>query len=135
VLFRSVKEGETIQQLAQWYYGNASHARLILQANPQITNPTAIPAGTRLVIPESPGAEVVGARRADSPRDAASPGNAAAAGGRSYVVRDGDSLYAIAQNQLGSGPRWKEIYELNKSIIGSDPARLKVGTSLRLPSP
>ncbi|HEY9724084.1 MAG TPA: LysM peptidoglycan-binding domain-containing protein, partial [Oscillatoriaceae cyanobacterium] len=34
-----------------------------------------------------------------------------------YQVASGDSLYAIAADLLGSGARWREIYEANKSKI------------------
>lgn len=36
-----------------------------------------------------------------------------------YQVRKGDSLYAIAQELLGSGARWREIYEANQDKIGT----------------
>lgn len=36
-----------------------------------------------------------------------------------YKVRKGDSLYAIAAETLGSGGRWREIFEANKDKIGA----------------
>ena len=41
--------------------------------------------------------------------------------GKTYTVKSGDSLWKIAATQLGNGSRWKEIYELNKEIIGDNP--------------
>ena len=41
--------------------------------------------------------------------------------GKTYTVKSGDSLWKIAATQLGNGSRWKEIYELNKGIIGDNP--------------
>lgn len=35
----------------------------------------------------------------------------------SYVVRQGDTLFDIAANVLGTGTRWPEIYTLNKTVI------------------
>lgn len=36
---------------------------------------------------------------------------------KTYAVKAGDSLYKIAQSQLGAGSRWGEIYNANKAII------------------
>lgn len=35
----------------------------------------------------------------------------------SYKIKSGDTLWAISAKYLGSGARWKEIYNLNKTII------------------
>lgn len=35
----------------------------------------------------------------------------------SYTVKSGDTLWAIAKRFLGSGSKWKTIYNANKSII------------------
>ncbi len=35
----------------------------------------------------------------------------------SYVVKSGDTLWAIAKKYLGNGGKWKTIYNANKSII------------------
>lgn len=42
---------------------------------------------------------------------------AQAAAQRSYRVKWGDSLWSIAQKELGSGMRWKELYRLNRQRI------------------
>ena len=49
-----------------------------------------------------------------------------------YTVQKGDSLWKIAQEKLGSGYKWNEIYEANKSII-QDPDRIYVGQVLQIP--
>lgn len=36
---------------------------------------------------------------------------------KTYTVKSGDSLWKIAQQKLGNGSRWKEIYNLNKATI------------------
>jgi DNA-binding SARP family transcriptional activator/LysM repeat protein len=41
-----------------------------------------------------------------------------------YRVRAGDSLWRIAERELGSGFRWREIYRLNKEATFPDGGRL-----------
>jgi len=49
------------------------------------------------------------------PSDPATPACPPAAGDRrTYTVEDGDSLWRIAERQLGDGQRWREIYALNR---------------------
>lgn len=49
-----------------------------------------------------------------------------------HSVQQGESLWKIAESQLGSGARWGELYELNKDLIGSNPNLIKPGTELRI---
>lgn len=48
-----------------------------------------------------------------------------------YVVKDGDSLWAIASRRLGSGTRHQEILQINRLNSASD---LKPGMKLKIPS-
>lgn len=56
-----------------------------------------------------------------------------ARGGKSYTVRDGDSLWRIAAEQLGDGSRYTEVAKLNADIL-SDEDSLTVGMTLKLPA-
>lgn len=49
-----------------------------------------------------------------------------------YVVKEGDSLWKIAESALGDGGRYKEIIEMNKGII-EDMDNLVIGANLKLP--
>lgn len=49
-----------------------------------------------------------------------------------YEVQRGDSLWKIAASQLGSGARWRELYELNRAQI-KDPSMIFAGQILALP--
>jgi len=51
-----------------------------------------------------------------------------------YEVQSGDCLWTIAQAQLGSGFKWAEIYQANRSVIGRNPNLLYPQTRLRLPN-
>lgn len=53
---------------------------------------------------------------------------------KTYTVRPGDNLWAIAKKILGDGAKWRDIYALNKSVIGADPNKIRPGQVLRLPA-
>ncbi|CEP67891.1 LysM domain [Moorella glycerini] len=52
---------------------------------------------------------------------------------KTYTVKPGDTLWAIAKKTLGDGSRWKEIYQANLSVIGKDPSLIFPGQTLRIP--
>lgn len=51
---------------------------------------------------------------------------------KTYVVKPGDTLWAIAKLTLGDGSRWREIYEANRDVIGPDPNLIIPGQELRI---
>lgn len=53
---------------------------------------------------------------------------------RTYKVKSGDTLSGISLRQLGDALRWREIYNLNKNIIGSNPNKIEAGQILKLPN-
>lgn len=50
-----------------------------------------------------------------------------------YMVQKGDCLWHIAEEQLGDGSRWTELYDANKAAIGDDPNLILIGMELRIP--
>lgn len=50
-----------------------------------------------------------------------------------YTVEKGDSLWNIAQKNLGDGSKWTEIYKLNQDSIGQNPDLIFSGNHLKLP--
>ncbi len=56
------------------------------------------------------------------------------AGGRTYEVQEGDTLFDIARNELGKASRWAEIYDLNRDALGKDFDYLTPGMQLVLPT-
>ena len=57
---------------------------------------------------------------------------AAPATAKTYTVKAGDTLSAIAKEHLGSAGAYMKIFELNKDQL-SDPDKIKPGQVLRLP--
>ena len=51
---------------------------------------------------------------------------------REYIVKSGDTLSKIAQNEYGGAHRWKYLYEFNKDRI-KDPNRLRAGQKILIP--
>ena len=62
------------------------------------------------------------------------PGAAASApaAAKTYTVKAGDTLSAIAKEHLGSAGAYMKIFELNKDQL-TDPDKIKPGQVLRLP--
>lgn len=122
----TVAEGDSLWRIAVKEYGNSDIQQSIdriLAANPSV-EADRLKIGTKLVIPGKTGGT-------DASRLPAAE-QVKVLDGKLYTVKDGDTLSDIARKQLGSTKRWNEIYELNRERI-SDPSRLYVGTTLRLP--
>jgi len=51
---------------------------------------------------------------------------------KTYTVKPGDTLWAIAKKTLGDGGRWREIYNNNTNVIGKDPNLIFPGQVLRI---
>jgi nucleoid-associated protein YgaU len=123
-----VQAGDTFAAIAERYYGSERFTWKLMEANPGVDS-RRLQIGGRLTIPALDG-ETPPQIRKPAAVTAVPPG-----GGQHYVVRDGDTFYGIASRELGSGERWREIYELNRTTVGGDPHQLKVGQELVLPKP
>lgn len=53
---------------------------------------------------------------------------------RTYTVKHGDCLWNIAKKIYGSGEQFTKIYEANRSVIGSNPNRIKAGQVYTIPA-
>ncbi len=136
----TVKTGDTILELARLYYGNTRYAKALLDANPQLANTADLPVGAVINIPDVEITEPTSAVRSTAARKRVRPGPVTPQAApqrkpaqRTYTVVEGDTLYGISLEKLGQGTRWQEIHELNKAVIGDDPAFLKPGMVIKLP--
>lgn len=57
----------------------------------------------------------------------------APAKGQRHTVASGETLWQLAEEHYGDGHYWKDIWEHNRKVIGSDPADLPAGMKLFLP--
>jgi hypothetical protein len=86
------------------------------------------------LLDQSPSADVIDAVGATDPRpDATEPRSEPASADSTYTVVRGDSLWRIAEQHLGSGFRWTEIYDLNRHLI-IDPDLICTGWQLTMPA-
>lgn len=121
-----VKKGDTLRGIAQRFLGDEAKWTVIWEANRdkpmgrglRFTNPDLVYPGWELAIPvgEAPQYEV-------------------------YTVVEGDSLWGIAEEQLGDGLKWRTIWGLNEGRVMNDgigfgdPRLIHPGWQLFLPKP
>ena len=128
----TVQAGDSLAILAEVYYGSQRFTDFLLQGNPQISNENQLRVGMVINIPDLPDKtrrEILNSKVIKQTGSAKKE----VQGKRTYTVKAGDSFYRIAEQQLGAANRWKEILELNKSLVGGDPQRLRPGQVLILP--
>ncbi len=122
-----IQPGDNYSRIANKLYGNKNLYSIIEKANPGI-EPTKLKPGMTIKVPPmetvqldrgaiSTEAEVIGAIDTKN----------------QYKVSSGDTLHKIAQKLYGKTAMWQAIYDINKSKIGPDAGKLRVGTVLSLP--
>ncbi|RUT06448.1 hypothetical protein DSM106972_027050 [Dulcicalothrix desertica PCC 7102] len=52
---------------------------------------------------------------------------------QNYTVQAGDTLSKIAEKLYGDSNQWRQIYEANRNLIGSNPEQIQVGMVLTIP--
>ncbi|MCW8130346.1 MAG: LysM peptidoglycan-binding domain-containing protein [Planctomycetota bacterium] len=128
----TVVGGDNPYKISAKLFGDGKYARKLMDANPGV-DPNRLKIGQKLKVPAIQGVEaqpVTASSTAAVPSPA--PGVPAGAA-TTYTVKNGDTLAAIAKNQLGSsGP--KTIQKILDANPGTDPRRLKVGAILKIPA-
>ena len=105
----TVKEGDTLRNLAKKYYGKSSKWKKIYHANKKkLSSASAsqkLKKGMKLQIPAI-----------------------------NYTVKKGDTIKDIAKKYFGARSKWKQIYQINQDVIPSS-LKLKEGSKLVIPVP
>lgn len=142
-----VSEGDNLAVIAQKFYGPVEgnkkiNVNRIFEANRKLLKSLdEIYVGQELTIPPLDNADSVSSeslfekvksigRRLTSDDPPEAP---RVRPSKQYVVREGDSLWRIAVEQLGDGTRYKELSEINADILGNEDY-LTVGMQLRIPA-
>jgi nucleoid-associated protein YgaU len=139
-----VETNDTFASISKKVYGTEGYFKALHEYNRErFPNPNLIDPGDEVATPDVavleqnypklcpkrrnvPNEPAEGAMRlASNPRSAR--------GGRTYLVREGDTLFDIAKHELGKANRWREIYDLNQGQLGEDFNYLSPGTELLLP--
>jgi nucleoid-associated protein YgaU len=107
----TVKAGDSLWKFAARYLGDGRRWQELLALNPDLRDPNLIEAGTQIVLPAS----------VASPRAPAK-----------YSVHHGDTLWTIAQTQLGHGAAWSCIVGANPDL--RDANLIREGQVLMLPA-
>ena len=143
VRFHDVRGGESLFAICQQYYGDTSLVQALAQFN-KMNDPAQVRAGRRLMIPT---AEALGGKSHAAPSPATpskppalrptavaantKPGDQGKRAAKTYTVKQGDSLSAIAQRMLGDREKWRDLHRINRKVI-NDPDNIRAGTVLKL---
>jgi nucleoid-associated protein YgaU len=124
----TIKSGQTLSSIAGEVYGNSRFYVAILRANPGL-NPNRLHPGDKITLPDAAEVNPAASTAVTPPVERGT----AAATGKTYTVKSGDTLYAISKELFGTTREATAIYDLNKQTIGANEARLTVGMILKLP--
>jgi nucleoid-associated protein YgaU len=131
--------GDTVSRMASKFLGanSRTNRQAIINANPSLQeDPDKVIVGDTYAIPAAAQTAM-----APSPSNA-TPTPSSASNGRGstgqeyfYTVQEGDSLWQIANDELGDPSAVDAIKELNQSVLkGKDHETVIPGMKLRLPS-
>lgn len=139
------QSGDSLSKLAQKFLGSNSKANreAIMRMNPTLQqNPDKIVEGRTYNLPPAPTPEVAAqpavtpaAARTETATTRRAQPDAPASGENFtwYTVKENESLWKIAAEQLGSGNAWTQIRDLNTDVLkGEDQVR--ANTRIRLPN-
>jgi nucleoid-associated protein YgaU len=136
----TVQPNDTFWTISERVYGTGAYFKALIRYNAdKHPLPDQLAVGDTVLVPSVGELRQKYPQLCPKPRHGGEGGirNAAAprssAGGRSYEVREGDTLFDIARFELGDGARWVEIYELNRDQLTDDYHYVKPGSTLLLP--
>lgn len=110
----TVKRGDSLWKIADRLLGDGTRFPEIVNLNRHVLNgqPDFITAGTVLLVPD------------ESPSEQPDTAGPAAGGADEYVVKPGDTLSAIAHDELGDPRAYPELFEASHDTVQPDGNRL-----------
>ncbi len=133
-----VAEGDSLAAIAKKSYGpqegnKRDNITRIFNSNAKVLKSADdIYPGQRIIIPVLVSRKVQSDNNKSGSRLQKDEHKTAAARSGRYTVRAGDSLWTIAEEQLGNGSRYNEIFRQNRDILDSED-KLYVGMILKVP--
>ena len=128
-----VRPGDTLSEIALAELGTSKRWTEIRDLNGGL-DPAGLRVGMKLRMPAGAGSTAPVGTAAAKPRvngHGVNGHGTRPASGATYRIQEGDSLWRIAERELGSGLRWREIEQLNP---GAATGVLVVGKVLTLPA-
>jgi nucleoid-associated protein YgaU len=126
----TVRRGDSLWKIAEEHLGDGMRFREIVALNEEVLHgqPNFIDPGLTLRLPSDAESTVEETEETEEPRAE-----------ENYVVEPGDTLWHIAEEKLGEGERYPEIFEASRNTVQSDGQRLtdpdliRPGWELRIP--
>lgn len=111
----TVQKGDCLWDIAKKRLGDGTKWTEIYKMNADVigANPDLIHTGLELKLPGADATQTASAGQ--------------------YSVQPGDNLWDIAQEQLGDGTKWGELYKANANVIGDNPRLIMPGQQLSMP--
>ena len=127
-----VVSGDSLWSISERLYSDGNRYQELAEAN-QLNNPDSLVVGQQLTVKTHASAQ----KELDMPvienRSEWTEVIHQHSDSKQYTIVSGDSLWKIADTQLGDPYRWTEIYQLNRDVIGDNPALIYPNTILHLP--
>jgi nucleoid-associated protein YgaU len=130
--FRIVKAqaNDTFATIAKRELTTAARFTEIAKLNPDL-NGAKLKKGQDVKIPLAPAAVPALGGAAPGAESASAPPSPASAE-RTYTVRSGDTLSSIAQTQMKSKNKWRDLQKANEDVLHGS-TNLKIGMKLKIP--
>lgn len=112
-----VAQGESLSIIAEKTYGSIDYWPVLARVN-NIVNPNLVYVDSEIQLPSKTEAETIKAEMSAA----------------TYEVKDGDTLFIIAQRMYGDGSRWQQIAVANKvGRLSNGNPLIFTGSTLRIP--
>ena len=136
----TVRSGDTLSGIAQRTMGSSGSAYwnfIYNQNRGTISNPNLIYPGQVIWTPREVAAPTPNPTPTPTPTPTPNPNPSPGVPGQSrqYIIRRGDTLWGIAQRELGNGNRWREIMKTptGGTFTDADAGKIQPNTSVYLP--